>query len=83
MSDTNKNDTNKDNPLLDYNGLPHFSRIRLEDIKPAVLFAIAKCNSTIEQVSCKHQQDATWDNAIAPIEEADDRLSKVWGLFLI
>ena len=73
-------DKKQSNPLLDYSGMPNFSQVTVDDIKPAVIDAIEKCKHTIEKVSEKHKNDATWDNTIAPVEEVDDRLSKVWGV---
>ena len=68
------------NPLLDYSGLPLFSAVKPEHVKPAVENAIEKCRQTIIDVSERFKDDPTWDNCIAPVEEADDRLSKVWGV---
>ena len=68
------------NPLLDYSGLPLFSAVKPEHVKPAVENAIEKCRNIIIEVSEKYKEDPSWDNSIAPVEEADDRLSKVWGV---
>ncbi len=70
----------KKNPLLDYSGLPPFSQVRPEHVKEAVTKAIDACKKIIIAVSDKYKNDPTWDNSIAPVEEADDRLSKVWGV---
>ena len=68
------------NPLLDYSGMPEFSAIKPEHVKEAVTIAINKCRQVIEEVSSKYKEDPTWDNTIAQVEEADDRLSKVWSV---
>ena len=68
------------NPLLDYSGMPEFSAIKPEHVKEAVTIAINKCRQVIEEVSSKYKEDAAWDNTIAQVEEADDRLSKVWSV---
>ena len=68
------------NPLLDYSGMPIFSEVKPEHVKDALTKAIEKCKETIIEVSKNCIADPTWDNAIAPVEEADDRLSKVWGV---
>lgn len=70
----------QDNPLLKSSGLPLFSEVKPEHLLPAVKASIEKCRSVIERVCKEHKDDATWDNAIAPIEEADDAFSKVWGV---
>ena len=70
----------EDNPLLNQFGLPKFSAIKSEHLKKAVEQSISKCRETVERVCREHGHDATWDNAIAPMEEADDAFSKVWGV---
>ncbi|GGP48114.1 oligopeptidase A [Shewanella saliphila] len=66
------------NPLLNSAALPEFSKIKPEHIQPAVEQAIAKCRDTIEALLADNSQ-YTWDNLIAPLEEVDDELSKVWS----
>ncbi|MCT8988427.1 oligopeptidase A [Shewanella phaeophyticola] len=66
------------NPLLNCAALPEFSKIKPEHIQPAVEQAIAKCRDTIEKLLADNSQ-YTWDNLIAPLEEVDDELSKVWS----
>ncbi|PFG45625.1 oligopeptidase A [Vibrio sp. ES.051] len=66
------------NPLLTFTDLPPFSQIKPEHIKPAVEQAIADCRAKIDEV-LKDNANPTWDSVIAPIEEADDRLSRIWS----
>ncbi|GGB45754.1 oligopeptidase A [Shewanella inventionis] len=66
------------NPLLNSAVLPEFSKIKPEHIQPAVEQAIAKCRDTIEKLLADNSQ-YTWDNLIAPLEEVDDELSKIWS----
>ncbi|MEL7291326.1 MAG: oligopeptidase A [Pseudomonadota bacterium] len=66
------------NPLLSFTDLPPFSQIQPEHVKPAVEQAIADCRAKIEQVLDGNDQP-TWDNLVAPIEEVDDKLSRVWS----
>jgi oligopeptidase A len=66
------------NPLLAANALPAFSQIKPEHIQPAVEQAIAKCRSTIEKVLADNSH-YTWDNLIAPLEQADDEFSQAWS----
>lgn len=66
------------NPLLAGNALPAFSQIKPEHIQPAVEQAIAKCRSTIEKVLADNSH-YTWDNLIAPLEQADDEFSQAWS----
>ncbi|MGN0908430.1 MAG: M3 family metallopeptidase [Succinivibrio sp.] len=69
----------EENPLLAPAPLPRFSQVRPEHLKEAVDKSIAKCTEVIRKVCSEHAKDPTWDNAIAPIEEADDAFSRVWG----
>ncbi|WP_394130878.1 oligopeptidase A [Shewanella maritima] len=66
------------NPLLSGSELPLFSQIKPEHIQVAVEQAIDKCRQTIEALLADNQH-YTWDNLIAPLEEVDDELSKVWS----
>ena len=66
------------NPLLSSAELPEFSKIKPEHIQPAVEQAIAKSRNAIEELLAKNSQ-YTWDNLIAPLEETDDELSKIWS----
>lgn len=58
-------------------GLPLFSKIKPEDIKQNVIDAIAYNKKVIED--CLNQDSFTWDNLVAPIDEADDLLDKYWS----
>ncbi|WP_434939473.1 oligopeptidase A [Shewanella sp. HL-SH8] len=66
------------NPLLSGTELPLFSQIKTEHIKPAVEQAIENCRNSIDELLAKNSL-YTWDNLIAPLEEVDDELSKVWS----
>lgn len=63
--------------IQDLSGLPRFSDITPDQIKPAIEQAITDCKKTIE--ASLEQQDISWDNLIVPIEEVDDALSKMWS----
>ncbi|MCD8548094.1 MAG: oligopeptidase A [Aeromonadaceae bacterium] len=66
------------NPLLSMDGLPPFSQIQPDHIQPAVAQAIADCKQRIAEV-LQGNQPYTWDNLVAPLEETDDRLSRIWS----
>ena len=68
------------NPLLHLQGLPIFSQVKPEHVKTAVQAAIDQSIETIKTVVAEHENDPTWDNVIAPIEESDDKLSKIWSV---
>lgn len=71
---------NEKNPLISYSGLPPFSEVKPEHVKEALAYAIGRCKDITVEVSEKFKEDPTWDNAVSPVEEAGDRLSKVWGV---
>lgn len=66
------------NPLLSFTDLPPFSQIKPEHVKPAIEEAIADCRATIEQV-LQTTGEPSWDSIIAPIEQVNDRLSRIWS----
>ncbi len=70
------------NPLLHIEGLPIFSALKPEHVFPAVKQAIEHCRNTIIQVTEKAAKadHPTWDSVMAPIEEADDKFSKMWAV---
>lgn len=69
----------QDNPLLKIHGLPPFSQVKPEHIKPAVEAAITRCKDLIIELTEKYKKNPSWDNIMAPIEEADDKFSKIWS----
>ncbi|WP_264878297.1 oligopeptidase A [Vibrio agarivorans] len=66
------------NPLLTFNDLPPFSEIKPEHVKPAVEQAIADCRAKIDAL-LEGNDRPTWQNLVAPIEQVDDRLSRIWS----
>lgn len=65
------------NPLLNYTGLPAFSKIKPEHIKPAVEAVIKTCRETIEAVS--QIENPTWENFYLPQAAAGDQFSRAWS----
>ena len=64
------------NPLLDFAGLPRFDEIKPEHVAPAIDAAARRrprrgrgCN----------QAQPTWDEFVAPLEDANERLGRAWG----
>ncbi len=66
------------NPLLQKTQLPQFAKIKPAHIKPAVEKAIANCKAAITDVLANNTQ-FTWQNLVAPIDEVDDILGKLWS----
>ncbi|MDU3154296.1 oligopeptidase A [Hafnia alvei] len=66
------------NPLLTPFDLPPFSKIKPEDIVPAVKSALADCRAEVERVVAQ-EAPFTWDNLCQPLAEVDDRLSRIFS----
>jgi len=58
-------------------GLPIFSSITPESIKPAIENAIEQCKKEIEDVVAS--KDYSYKNVVQRLEESDDRLSKMFS----
>jgi oligopeptidase A len=80
--------------LLDLAGLPHFSAIRAEHVEPAVDTTLAANRAAIERLLADDCMDAggratpgavaevrepTWDSFVQPIEDMNERLSRLWS----
>ena len=66
------------NPLLTQTDLPHFSQILPEHVESAIVELLAQARETV-QTCLQATSYYTWENLIAPIEEAEDRLNKAWS----
>ncbi|WP_324016252.1 oligopeptidase A [Aeromonas hydrophila] len=66
------------NPLLTMDSLPPFSQIQPDQVQPAVTQAIADCKQKISDVLAQRDPH-TWDSLIAPLEEVNDRLARIWS----
>ncbi|MCK8120420.1 oligopeptidase A [Pseudoalteromonas sp. 2CM32C] len=65
------------NPLIGLEGLPPFSKIKPEFVVPALKDGIANCRKAIDDVLAK--KSYTWDDLVLPLEEADDKLSRLFS----
>lgn len=68
----------KDNPLLNFDGLPNYAAVQSEHIVPAIDFLLQYNRDTVNAVS----QAATfdWQNFYLPLEEAANRLERAWSV---
>ncbi|MCP4287405.1 MAG: oligopeptidase A [Gammaproteobacteria bacterium] len=66
------------NPLLEMEGLPPFSRIKPQHVEPAIdqLLELSR-NKTESLLSSGNV--FTWANLISPLEQLDDRLGRAWS----
>ena len=66
------------NPLLDFSGLPRFAEIKPEHVAPAIEQLLAENRALIARLLADSAQP-TWQNFVAPMEDANERLSRAWG----
>ncbi len=66
------------NPLLQTDGLPQFSAIQAEHVEPA-LEQVLKDNREWLASRLTVPMQPSWDNLIYPLDEAGDRLERVWS----
>ena len=66
------------NPLLEQHDLPPFSKIRTEDIQPAITRLIERNKQAIEDILAK-QTSYNWDNLWQAIEQMEDELAQGWS----
>ncbi len=64
------------NAIEHVDGLPLFSSISPDSIKPAIEKAIAACKADVEAVVASN--DYSYQNLVHRLEESDDALSKMW-----
>ena len=66
-----------DNVLLSFNGLPPFSQITPQQVKPAVEQAIAQARAAVERAVTS--TSVSWASLIEQTEQDSERLSKLWS----
>ncbi|RFA39592.1 oligopeptidase A [Alkalilimnicola ehrlichii] len=66
------------NPLLATDKLPPFSQIKPEHVEPAIDRLLAENRQLLNELLEKNDRYG-WDNLIAPLEAAEDRLAKAWS----
>ena len=71
--------TNDVNPLLDFTGLPRFAAVRTEHIAPAIDQLLAENRALIDRVT-RSGTPATWADFVTPLEDANERLARSWGI---
>jgi oligopeptidase A len=66
------------NPLLDFSGLPRFDELKPEHVTPALEQLLGEGRATLARVVAPGAP-ATWDGLVAPLEDANERLTRAWG----
>lgn len=69
------------NPLLQFDKLPDFQGISAEHIEPAVTGVLSQNREALIALlaSDKNRSDPDWDSLMAPLDEMEDHLGKVWS----
>ena len=67
------------NPLLDFSGLPRFAAVRPEHIAPAIDQLLADNRALIDELT-RAETPATWTGFAQPLEDANERLGRAWGV---
>lgn len=67
-----------ENPLLSPSLLPSFSHILPEHIEPALKQVISQNRAQLNEM-LSQSGPFTWDNLMAPFEEMNDKLAKMWS----
>jgi oligopeptidase A len=65
------------NPLLDFDGLPPFSRIRPEQVEPAIDHLLAANRQGVEKALQSAVFD--WDRLVEPLELLENHLERAWS----
>ena len=71
--------TDINNPLLDFSGLPRFDTIQPEHVTPAIAQLIAEASAVVDTLVAP-SVDVTWENFVIPLEQATERLGRAWGV---
>ncbi|HZM45472.1 MAG TPA: M3 family metallopeptidase [Burkholderiales bacterium] len=67
------------NPLLDFSGLPRFADFKPELVTPAIDQLLGENRALIERVAAP-AVPATWHDFVEPLEDANERLGRAWGV---
>ncbi|MGB7989498.1 MAG: M3 family metallopeptidase [Candidatus Methylophosphatis roskildensis] len=67
------------NPLLDFSGLPRFDAVQASHVTPAITDLLRQNRALIERLA-DDLATPTWDNFVAAMTDANERLSRAWGL---
>jgi len=66
------------NPLLDFSGLPRFAEFQPDHVTPALDQLLAENRELIARQEADGREP-TWENFVAPLDDANERLHRAWG----
>jgi oligopeptidase A len=67
------------NPLLEFTGLPPFSKIQPAHAESAIDHLLAQGRDLVRRLLASHTGGYGWDNLIQPLEEMQERLDRAWS----
>lgn len=67
------------NPLLDFSDLPRFDAVRPDHVTPAITLLLEENRAIVAKLEAPQEQ-VTWENFVAPLENASERLGRAWGV---
>lgn len=70
--------TTASNPLLVSETLPSFSKIKPEDIEPAIDTLLKECRQAVAELTSS-ENAVDWNSAILPFDMVNDRLNQAWS----
>ena len=65
--------------ILEREGLPLYDKIDVDEIKPSMLELLENSRREIETILQSADHELTWNTLADPLEELDDRITKVWS----
>ncbi len=71
--------TDVQNPLLDFSGLPRFDLIKPEHVTPAIDTLLEQSRAVVAALEAP-SAEVSWDNFVAPLENATELLGRAWGI---
>lgn len=71
--------TTTNNPLLKDSAFPLFNKIQPQHVKPAIAQVLQQHRQNLKKILAQ-KPPFSWENLLAPLEEADDQLHKTWSL---
>ena len=70
--------TEENNPFLDYRRMPRFDEVDASQLAPAVATLLPELHGTLETIERK--AEPTWAGVVEPLELLNDRLGFTWSL---
>ncbi len=67
------------NPLLDFSGLPRFAEFKPEHVAPAIDRLLTDNRALVARLAAP-EVPATWNEFVNPLEDANERLGRAWGV---